>query len=42
MMNGRPMRPLITQDEVDNAFATNPYKAERELKLAHIFLIEIC
>ena len=30
MMNGKPMRPLITQDEVDNAFATNPYKAERE------------
>lgn len=30
MMNGKPMKPLITQDEVDNAFATNPYKAERE------------
>ena len=30
MMNGKPMRPLITQDEVDNAFATNLYKAERE------------
>lgn len=29
-MNGKPMKPLITQDEVDNAFATNPYKAERE------------
>ena len=32
MMNGKPMKPLITQDEVDNAFATNPYKAEREYK----------
>ena len=31
-MNGKPMKPLITQDEVDNAFATNPYKAEREYK----------
>ena len=30
MMNGKLMKPLITQDEVDNAFATNPYKAERE------------
>lgn len=32
MMNGKPMKPLISQDEVDNAFATNPYKAEREYK----------
>lgn len=31
-MNGKPIKPLITQDEVDNAFATNPYKAEREYK----------
>lgn len=30
VMNGKPMKPLISQDEVDNAFATNPYRAERE------------
>lgn len=30
MMNGKPMKPLVRQDEIDNAFATNPYKAQRE------------
>ena len=29
-MNGKPMRPLVSQEEIDNAFAVNPYKAQRE------------
>lgn len=29
-MNGKPMPPLITQSTIDNAFATNPYRAQRE------------
>lgn len=32
MMNGKPMKPLIQQSVVDDAFKTNPYKAEREYK----------
>lgn len=32
MMNGKPMKPLIQQSVVDDAFATNPYKAEREYR----------
>ena len=45
MMNGKPMKPLITQDEVDNAFATNPYKAEREQiekKYSAHLVISVC
>lgn len=44
-MNGKPMKPLITQDEVDNAFATNPYKAEREQiekKYSAHLVISVC
>ena len=29
-MNGKPMKPLIKQSEVDDAFATNEYRAQRE------------
>lgn len=29
-MNGKPMKPLIKQSEVDDAFKTNPYRAQRE------------
>ena len=45
MMNGKSMKPLITQDEVDNAFATNPYKAEREQiekKYSAHLVISVC
>lgn len=45
MMNGKPMKPLISQDEVDNAFATNPYKAEREQiekKYSAHLVISVC
>ena len=29
-MNGKPMKPLISQSKVDDAFKTNPYRATRE------------
>lgn len=29
-MDGKPMRPLITQEKVDQAYKTNPYAADRE------------
>lgn len=29
-LNGKPMPALITQDTIDNAFKTNPYRAQRE------------
>ena len=29
-MNGKPMSPLLKQSVVDDAMATNPYRAQRE------------
>ena len=29
-LNGRPTKPLLTQETIDDAFATNPYRATRE------------
>ena len=29
-INGKPSKPLVSQDTIDDAFATNPYKATRE------------
>lgn len=29
-MNGKPAPPLLKQSTIDDAFATNPYKAQRE------------
>lgn len=29
-INGKPSKPLVSQDNIDDAFATNPYKATRE------------
>lgn len=29
-MNGKPMKPLISQSVIDDAFKTNPYRAQRE------------
>ena len=29
-INGKPSPPLVTQDVIDNAFKTNPYRATRE------------
>lgn len=29
-LDGKPMKPLITQSVIDDAFKTNPYKAQRE------------
>lgn len=29
-LNGKPMPPLVTQDVIDDAFKTNPYRATRE------------
>lgn len=29
-LNGKPAPPLLTQDTIDDAFKTNPYRATRE------------
>ena len=29
-LNGKPMKPLVSMEEVDRMYATQPYKAERE------------
>ena len=29
-LNGKPMKPLVSMDEVERMYQTQPYKAERE------------
>ena len=37
-LNGKPTAPLLTQDTIDDAFKTNPYRAQREQqKILRIF-----
>ena len=32
-LNGKPAPALVTQDTIDDAFKTNPYRAQREKRL---------
>ena len=38
-LNGKPTKPLITQQTIDDAYNTNPYRCMREMCLIAVLCI---